>query len=75
MALANFGELHLLTRHQVQELDSQGISYKQEDKEDERSKVHQRKMLTWQATCWHSLTFVLKVSFWWYSSFADLHFF
>lgn len=61
MTLAGFWGLHLLTRHQVQELDSQDLSYKQKDNEEERSKYHQGKTLAWQSTCWYSLTFILKV--------------
>lgn len=62
----------------MQESDSQNMSYKQNDNKDERSKVHQRKTLAWQATCWYSPTFTLKVGvesvFGGISSFADPHF-
>lgn len=74
----DLGELHFLSRHQVQELDSQNMSYKQNDNESERRKVHQRQILARQATCWNSFTFILKVGmesgFGGISSFADPHF-
>lgn len=74
----DLGELHFLSRHQAQELDSQNMSYKQKDNEDERRKVHQRQILAWQATCWNPLTFTLKAGmesgFGSTSSFADPRF-